>query len=601
MNSARLDGFDRVGGRSLTFNDPEQVLIAARVEDVVDVLTRAEAAAAGGSWVVGYVAYEAAPAFDPTLPVVPGSGGHGDGGVPPAWFGIYPERTRATPLTGEPRLGRSPYTVSAWTPAIGADRYHHNVQKIRERIAGGELVQVNYALHLDAALRGDLSELYRDVVLAQRGEYGAYLDTGRYRILSASPERFFRITGSAINVRPMKGATGRGRWPEEDRRNAGRLVASERDRLEHLTLVEQMRKELETITKRDTIVTNRLLDLQRLETVWQLVSDVSGDLRDGTGIVDVFRALFPPAAVTGYPKGAAMEVIADLEDGRRGVYGGAIGYLAPGKEGRVDANFSVAIRTIVIDTDEGIGEYRVGAGITARSALRGEYDEAGAKTRILTQRRPDTALYEEIRWEPDHGFRWIDRHLNRLTASAEYFGFRYDDIAVRRSLDGAIRTASSPCAVRVEVDRDGTVSTEITRGALSEARWLPHEGGEPVLCEIDPEPVSSTSIYRFHNTTALFPLEERGDAHGPATEVVMVNERGEITGGMGHNLAARIAGTWVTPPLASGCLPGILREALLDEGILVEEILRLEDIECVEAFALLDSVDGWQSAKLIGR
>ena len=600
MNSARFDGFDLTGRTSVGFENPERVLIASRVEDVVDVLTQAEAAVAGGSWAVGYVAYEATAAFNPTLSVRR-SGGDQDGdGIPPAWFAIYQDRTEPTALRGGPRLGPSPYTVSAWTPSIDEDRYHRNVHKIRERIAEGQLTQVNYALRLDAALRGDLRELYRDIVLAQRGDYGAYLDTGRHRILSASPERFFKITGSAINVRPMKGAAGRGRWAEEDRRNAGALVGSERDRTEHLTIVEQMRSDLETITEPDTVVINRLLDLQRFETVWQLVSDVSGDLREGTGIVDVFRALFPAAAVTGDPKAAAMEVIDALEDGPRGIYGGAIGYLAPGKGGKVDASFSVAIRTIVIDTDEGIGEYMVGAGITDRSPLRGEYDEAGAKTRILTQRRPDTDLYEEIRWEPDHGFRWIDRHLERLADSAEYFGFRYDEIAVRRALDRAVSAVADRCAVRVEVDRFGSVSAGVTRRDLAEAHWLPHHEGEPVACEIDPEPVSSTSIYRFHNTTARFPYEERGDAHGPASEVLLINERGEITGGTGHNVVARIAGTWVTPPLASGCLPGVLRGALLDEGVLVEEILRLEDVGRVEEIALIDSVDGWQPAHVVG-
>jgi para-aminobenzoate synthetase/4-amino-4-deoxychorismate lyase len=275
--------------------------------------------------------------------------------------------------------------------------------------------------------------------------------------------------------------------------------------------------------------------------------------------------------------------------------------IAPGAGGHVDASFSVAIRTLVVDTAEGVGEYGVGAGITTSSATRGAYDEAQAKTRILTQRRPEASLIERIRWDEGEGFRWLDRHLQRIGGSAAYFGFEFDEEAVAAAVEEAVVGRTGSCAVRLETDRYGGISAVVEEEDLSKALWWPNDAGEPLVCDIDPDPVSSRSIYRFHQTTARRPYRERRDAHGSFDEVLMVNERGELTEGTGHNVAVQIAGTWVTPPLACGCLPGVLRAALIDEGVLVEEVVTLDDLAYVEAIALLDSVHGWRPARLVNR
>jgi para-aminobenzoate synthetase/4-amino-4-deoxychorismate lyase len=599
MNTVRFDKLTATGGRSMEFSNPTRIIAAFGVEDVVDAIAEAQEAAAGGSWAVGYVAYEASPALNASLPVKPGAGAGGLGGLPLVWFGIFPGYTEVAPFVGEARLDASPYTASSWIPTMSEHRYHDNVQGVRRRIESGALEQVNYALRLDAAVSGDLEEFYRDLVLSQRGEYGAYLDLGRYRILSASPERFFKIEGSTINVRPMKGSVGRGRWAGEDLVNAEQLRVSDRARDEHQRIVDRMCDELAVISEPGSVVPAALMELQRFETVWQLVSDVNGILRADVRIVDVFRALFPAAAVTGDPKAEAMATIADLEEGPRGVYSGAIGVLAPGGGRCPDASFNVAIRTLVVDTEEGIGEYRVGAGITRASAPRGEYDEAQAKTRILTQRRPEASLYEKIRWDEGNGFHWLERHLERLSGSAAYFGFRYDDGAVRRALDEAVEREQGSLAVRVEADRMGSVSVVIEQRDLAPATWSPNESGDSVLCSVDSDPISSGSIYRFHKTTARGPYVERRESHGAVGEVLMVNERGEVTEGTSRNVAARIAGTWLTPPLACGCMPGVLRGALIDEGVLTEEVIMVGDLESAESIAVLDSVGGWRPARLV--
>lgn len=601
MIRARLDQFDPTGGHSKEFSNPERVVAAYDLGEVLDVIGQAEAAAREGLWSVGFVAYEAAPAFDPALPVRSAEPGEALADLPLAWFGFFRDQVDVDPFVGEARTDSSPYTVSPWIPTMDEDSYEQNVHRVRRLINSEDLTQINYALRLDAAISGDLRELYRDLVLSQRGANGAFIDLGRYRILSASPERFFSIEGSRISVRPTKGTAPRGRWSTEDEDNAAKLSTSQKDRDEHQRIVDRVKGELVDITVPDTIQVHKLMELERLETVWQLASDLSAELAPATGVVDVFRSLFPSPAVTGDPKARAMEAIATLECRARGVYAGAIGFMAPADGGRPDASFSVAIRTVTVDADEGVGEYGVGAGITATSVPTGEYEEAQAKTRVLVQRRPEISLVESIRWEEDHGFWWLDRHLERIGGSSAYFGFHFDEGSVRRALEGAVAGMSGAHAVRLEADRLGNVAVVCDSDDLPPARWWPNPGFDPVTCVIDRTPISSRSIYRFHKTTARRPYIARTDAHAGVDDVLMVNERGELTEATTYNVAVQFAGTWITPPLASGCLPGVLRQVLIDEGALVEEVVMVDDLEGADGLGLLSSVRGWRSARLIRR
>jgi para-aminobenzoate synthetase/4-amino-4-deoxychorismate lyase len=598
MARARLDHFNATGGRSLEFSNPERELAAYRIDEVIRILEEAEAAARRGLWSVGFVAYDAAPAFDPELAVRVRDEGDPLAELPLAWFAIFRDRVDVTPFVGEARADSSPYTVSPWLATMDEDQYGANVARIRQLIAADELTQVNYALTLDAAISGDIYEFYRDLVLSQRGGNGAFLDLGRYHILSASPERFFGIDGPTVTVRPMKGTFPRGRWSKEDEANAIRLAASKKDRVEHERIVDRILEELVEIGNGDPIHISELMGLERLETVWQLASEISTPLDPDVTVVDVFRALFPSAAVTGDPKLSAMHTIAALESRSRGVYAGAIGFIAPSDGRRPDASFSVAIRTVTVDAEEGVGEYGVGAGITAESVAEGEYEEALAKTRVLVQRRPEISLYETMRWEDDHGFWWLDRHLERLAGSAGYFGFRYDEPVIRASLEREVADMSGSHRVRLELDRRGDVSVSVDLTGLGPARWWPSPDDDPVLCAISSKPITSTSIYRFHKTTARRPYWERRALHKGVDDVLLVNERGELTEATDRNVAVMCGGTWITPPLASGCLPGILRQVLIDEGELAVEVVRVEDLEAADAIALLSSIYGWQSARV---
>ena len=333
--------FDDLTGASASFRlvGPVGVLEATRPDEVPGTIAAAEAAAVRGLWVAGFLAYEAAPGLDPSLVVRTRGPGDPFARLPLAWFAMF-ERREETVLP-EPQRDPEPAVEGAWRPSVDRTTYDRAIGAIREHIAAGDTYQVNHTLRLHSRVEGDPRGLYRDLCFAQRGAYAAYLDLGRYRVCSASPELFFRLDDGVLTTRPMKGTAPRGRWPAEDAEVAARLRGSVKDRAENAMIVDLLRNDMGRVATPGSVTWSDVFDLERYETVWQLTSTVSAHEQPTTGLVDVFRALFPCGSVTGAPKVRTMELIAELEDAPRGVYCGAVGYLAPPGSGLPRARFNV--------------------------------------------------------------------------------------------------------------------------------------------------------------------------------------------------------------------------------------------------------------------
>jgi anthranilate/para-aminobenzoate synthase component I len=205
--------FDDLTGDEPSFRlvGPAGVLEARRPDEVLSVLAAAEQAAARGLWVAGFVAYDAAPGLDRALEVHPRAR-DAFAELPLAWFAMFEGREE----TVLPEPAADARASDGWTPTMPRGDYDAAIDRIHRHIADGDTYQVNLTLALRAQVEGDARGLYRDLAYAQRGAYASYLDTGRYRILSASPELFFRIDGDRIVSKPMKGTAPRGRWLEED-------------------------------------------------------------------------------------------------------------------------------------------------------------------------------------------------------------------------------------------------------------------------------------------------------------------------------------------------------------------------------------------------
>ncbi len=589
MIEARFDDLVAGAERAFRLAEPVGVIEARRPSEVTGALDAAGSAAARGLWAAGFVAYEAAPGLDPELSVRVRPPDDPFAELPLAWFALFERKEDLTPL--EPgRLDPSGSAGSPWRPSVDRATYDAAVERIRELIAAGHTYQVNHTIRLRAMIQGDERGFYRDLCLAQRGGYAAFLDLGRFRVLSASPELFFRIDGDRITTKPMKGTAPRGRWPAEDEEIAARLVASSKDRAENAMIVDLLRNDLGRICRTGSVEVERMLEAERFETVWQLTSTIEGDLRPEITLLDTFRALFPSGSVTGAPKVRTTRIIADLEDSARGPYCGAIGYLAPSGSGEPRANFNVAIRTVVLDTQTRTAEYGVGGGITHDSSASGEYEEIVAKARVLTDVRPAFELFESLGHAPAEGFRHLNEHLERLAASARYFGFRFELEAAAAALKRAVIEVTEPSVVRLTLARDGALSTDV--------RDLP-PAEERVRVALDDEPVDPSDLWLFHKTTRRAPYERRRERRPDVGDVVLVNDRGEVTESTIANLAVRLHGVWVTPPIDAGLLPGTYRTVLLREGRLIERPVTVNELGGAGELALVSSVRGWRPAVLV--
>lgn len=575
---ARFD--DVAAGRSLQFGRAERVISAQRPDEVRPALAAVQAAVTGGAWAFGMVAYEAAAGLDPDARVrAPQEG------LPLAWFGLAdaPEEQVLPLTTGEG------FEVGPWIPDWSAADHAQRVEAVRAAIAEGETYQCNLTTRLRSSFRGDAFGLYGELAHRQRGGHHAFLDLGRHTVVSASPESFLRWEDGLLRTTPMKGTAARGRTPQADLAARDALRASEKDRAENVMIVDLLRNDLARVCEAGSVQVTELLAAEEYPTLWQLTSQVQGRARPEAGLVEVFEALFPCGSITGAPKLSTMDLIAELEDAPRGVYCGAIGYLAPGPSPR--ARFSVAIRTVVIDQQDDCAVYGAGGGITWASTPAGEYDELLVKAAVLpTGKREPFALLETLAvvgGQAQH----LGAHLERMLESAAHFG-----IATRREvLEAAAReavasaSAEADVLLRLALRRDG--SLEVTSRPLAASPG-------PVQLAVDTERTSFPTGLSAHKTTVREHFAAARERHPGAEDVVLLGEHGRVVETTIATLVARIDGVWCTPPLADGCLAGVGRRLALERGELVERPLSVEVLRDAEDLAVLSSARGWRRAVL---
>jgi para-aminobenzoate synthetase / 4-amino-4-deoxychorismate lyase len=574
---ARFDDLRPRSRRSFSLDGFESVLVAQDVADVVGVIRDAERAVAAGRWVAGFVSYEAAPAFDPAFAVRSADDAHR---LPLAWFAVYSGRR---PTTSHAH-GR--YTVGAWSATDDAERHAGAVGRIRQAIVRGDTYQVNHTFRMSAAFDGDPEALYLDLIGGQSCGYGAFIDTGEWAIASASPELFFEWRHGKVTSRPMKGTTARGFEIEDDEEQRSRLIRSEKDRAENLMIVDMVRNDLGRVARTGTVQVPELFTAEKYDTVWQLTSTVTAEPRPGISLPELFGALFPCASITGAPKVATMGLIATLESTARGVYCGAVGYGGPRPAGPEWA-FNVAIRTVTLDRTRGVAEYGTGGGVTYDSTAGGEYREALLKARVLERRTTGFSLLETMRWTPGQGYRDLTAHLERLARSAWYFDVPVDPAEVRSTLDAAVRGESQPRRVRLLVARDGTISTETTA--------LPTQAG-PVTMVLDTERIDPRDAMLRHKTTERTVYEDAARRHAGFDDVVLVTADELVADTTIATFCAEIDGTWFTPPVSDGALPGVARRRLVEAGRLQERSIPIEELWRATRVARLNSVRGWEEA-----
>jgi para-aminobenzoate synthetase/4-amino-4-deoxychorismate lyase len=461
------------------------------------------------------------------------------------------------------------------TPSLDEPEFTAAFQTIKRHLAEGNSYQANFTFRLEGPFGGDPRAFFADLVRAQRGGHSCFLDAGTHVICSASPELFFSRKGSLVTTRPMKGTRARGRTPGEDRRCRDGLGASAKDRAENVMIVDMIRNDLGRIADVGSVQVPELFSIERYPTVWQMTSRVTA--RTAATLPEIFAALHPSASVTGAPKHRTMEILNGLEDGPRGVYTGAVGYVRPGG----DASFNVAIRTAVVDRRTRRVTFGVGSGIVWDSDARAEYDECLLKARVLERRPAEFELLETTVWRPGCGFRLLDRHLHRLRESAEYFDFPCDLTTVRDAMEQAVAGSAEALRIRLRLSKDGEVR-------IDRQPFVP-DTREYLRVGLADAPVNSADVFLFHKTTnrAVYDAARRL----AFDEMILWNTHGEVTEALTGNIVAEFDdGRRVTPPVESGLLAGTMRADLLAGEWMQEAVVTIEDLDRARHLWLINSV-----------
>lgn len=515
--------------------------------------------------------------------------------------------------------------------SVSRDAFDAAIGAVHDALRAGDSYQVNYTYRLNFDVFGTPLALYRRLRERQPVRYGALIaQPGGAWVVSCSPELFVEKQGDVLRARPMKGTAPRSADPGEDAAAAAFLASDPKNRAENVMIVDLLRNDVSRIARTGTVKVPALFSVEPYASVWQMTSTVEAGWRDGTTFAQMLRALFPCGSITGAPKYKTMELIDAIESTPRGLYTGAIGWLdAPkdeagqagaaasgGVAGCGDFCLSVAIRTLTLDavnvdsndTDgtgtATVGRRRgtmgVGAGIVLDSVAADEYAECELKARFLTDADPGFQLFETTAATRADGIRHLDRHLVRLQRSADAFGFRFDADALRREIDARCAALDGDGAYRMKLTlaKDGTF--DITAAPLKPLPAGPV--GVLLAAAHGFAPTRSGDALLLHKTTRRAEYDrawQAAEALG-GFDMLFVNERDEVTEGGRSNLFVKLDGQWVTPPLASGVLPGVMRGVLLDDPAFgaVECVVTRDDLARAQGLLLTNALRGALDAVL---
>jgi para-aminobenzoate synthetase/4-amino-4-deoxychorismate lyase len=559
LDDARVTG----AAPARLYRDPVEIVAASEAAHLPACLAALRGATARGLAAVGWIAYEAGPFGE----------ARGDAAGPLLWFGLFAGHETIADVAA-----LLPDPAGAWAsaprPSIDERAYAAAFDRVTAYIAAGDIYQANLTFQAECRIVGDPLALYARIRGRAAAGWGGIVHDGARTLLSFSPELFFRLDGRRVEARPMKGTAA----PEDD---PALLAADPKQRAENLMIVDLIRNDLSRVAAPGSVAVPALYTIETYPTVRQMTSTVTATLADGHDAVSVLEAAFPCGSITGAPKLRAIEIAAEVEQGSRGLYTGAIGRI----DADGDAAFNVAIRTLVIETDD-TATIGLGSGIVADSEARAEWRECLAKGAFVASAMSQFDLIETMRFDPIAGIAELEAHLARMTASASIFGFAFNRHDVRNELQAATFRLRVVSRLRLLLARSGKVAIE--------ARPVPDAPPEPVIVPIVPLPVAPGDFRLAHKTS------DRGfydAARGGHFEVVFARSDGLLTEGSFTSLFVPGAdGMLLTPPLARGLLPGILRARLIAEGRAIEADLTAADL--AGGFLVGNAVRGLLEARL---
>lgn len=574
----------------LRYENPRTILETDRVERVAPLLSEVLRLREQHNWsAVGFICYEAAPAFDPLYP------SHeiiSDVTLPLARFALFDSYTEYTEL---PDIGDwdqktdlySGYTTDSWALSSWRGQpefpeYRKAILEIKEELARGMSYQINLTWRQYADFSGSPYAWFRDLCGKRPGSYLAYLEWDDRAVLSLSPELFFTLNDSELTLKPMKGTACPVGDPERDAQLAEELSNDPKNRAENLMICDMIRNDAGRIAEAGSVTVPELFATELFPTVIQMTSTVKARLGKNRS-PEVFRALFPCASITGAPKLSSMRIIHRLERSPRGLYTGSIGRI-DGASGKMV--FNVAIRTAVVDRKNHKAVYGAGSGIVWDSDPESEYSECLLKTQVV---EPEEAFYVfDSLLLKDGRFVYAEGHKKRLIDSCRYFAHPLDEETLERKMaELALRHPKGCWKVRLLVARDGMIRCEAAP---------PPPLPDPYRLALAPFQIDSGDPFLRHKTSRrnIFDraLEATQALYPGVSDAILWNERAELTETCRANLVLELDGTLYTPPVDSGLLPGVLRADLLSRGVLTEQVLYPQDLKRAQSIRVINSVRG---------
>lgn len=594
LESARVDSENRL---SYLFINPKEIISTSRVDQVESSLFRLDQALKEGSYVAGFISYEAGEAFEDKLKR------SRTFDFPLLWFGVYQEPLiydhcqgnfkstsqkiqflikQASPIN---KLRNKSYCLKNIKSNISKGEYIKDITRIKRLIAKGLTYQVNYTFKLKFDFSGSESSLYLNLRDKQSVAYASLIKTAECSVISFSPELFFRKGVRQICTRPMKGTAQRGRNLKEDLKLSRELKASAKNRSENLMIVDLLRNDLGRISVTGSVRVPRLFRIEKYQTLFQMTSDVKSRIKDDCSCLDIFKHIFPSGSVTGAPKIKTMQIIRKLEKEPRNIYTGGIGFLAPDKTGV----FNIAIRTLLIDKAKGKGQMGVGSGIVYDSDPISEFNECNLKADFLTKKSEDFQLIETMLCRPNREVILLDLHLKRLENSAKYFDFIYQQQEILKALAKIKKHLKpSPHRLRLLLDKEGNV--KICASLLKSTIFRKRK-----IC-ISTKKTNSENLFLYHKTTNRYLYDQEYSRHKRLGfyDTIFCNEKNEITEGAISNIFIRKNNIFYTPPITCGLLDGVYRQRMfiIHKRRVKEKVLFKKDILTADEIYLSNSVRG---------
>ena len=564
MHKQTIIDFKELGLRHL-FTKPIKELKTRDIDQVEALLKEVETYQEAGFYAVGYVSYEAAPAFEKKLAVHPAP----LMGEYLLYFTIH-EEVETLPFPEDYEAVDLP---ANWKEEVEAPAYQEAIKTIHHHIRQGDTYQVNYTVQLSQELEADPLAIYNRLVVEQKAHYNAFIQHDDVAILSISPELFFEQEDRLLTTRPMKGTTRRGLTNQADLKEAAWLEADPKNRAENMMIVDLLRNDMNRISEIGSEQVTRLCQVEQYSTVWQMTSTIESRLRPEVDLVQAFQALFPCGSITGAPKISTMEIIQKTEIAPRGVYCGTIGILLP----RGKRIFNVAIRTLQMQGTKSI--YGVGGGITWDSKWEGEYQETKQKSAVLYRQEPRFELLTTGRIHQGE-LTFLEQHLTRLREASRYFAYPFNEPKLLNDLQEELThlDPSLDYRCRIALQKNGSFHLVITELTDLPASYL--------QAQLTEQKIDLATPFTYFKTS------QRNHLAANHREQIFYLPNGSLLETTIGNLILEIEGKLYTPPAYLPLLDGIYRRHLLETQQVEEKLLTLKDLKNADRIYACNALRG---------